>query len=313
MDTQLLSLFVEVARCGSFAEVARRRRLDPSSVSRAIKNLETELALRLFQRSTRRLSLSDAGRDYLNRVEPLLEELQQAADQARERGAEPRGKVRIGSSTAFGQQCILPLLKAFRLQHAQIELELLLSDSVVDPLAEALDLSLRLSPNFDSSLVGIKLFDVRYRLCASPDWLASNQPPAEPEALLDIDCLNLSHADFSSGWSYRSAAGAEQQLPVRGSLLLSSPLALREAALLGLGPALLADWLVEHDIRHGRLLPLLEHCEFSAQNFDTAAWLLYPSRTYVPAKTRLCIEFFKQALQSGPGNVCISKTDSANQ
>ena len=144
MDVSTLQLFIEVVRQGSFAAVARDRQLDPSSVSRAIANLEKELGVRLLQRTTRQLSPTEAGLTYFERVEPLVEELQQALAVTTDMSQQPKGQLRITASVSFGLTCIVPLLPQLEAQYPDLTVDLLLTDAVVDLLAERVDVAVRL-------------------------------------------------------------------------------------------------------------------------------------------------------------------------
>ena len=170
MDISTLQIFVEVMRQGSFAAVARDRDLDPSSVSRTIAALEKELGVRLFQRTTRRLSPTEAGTVYFERIEPLVEEMQQAIDIALDTAGQPKGTLRVTASVSFGQKCIVPLLPDFGFRYPELAIDLFLTDAVVDLFAERIDLAIRLGLLTDSTLVAQPLMRTRYRVCASPQY-----------------------------------------------------------------------------------------------------------------------------------------------
>lgn len=154
-----MRMFVEVARRGSFAAAARDRDVDPSSVSRAVALLEEELGVRLFQRTTRRVALTEAGEIYLARVTALVDELDFARDEARGVSTGPVGTLRLTASVAFGNTCLVPLLPEFRERYPGVKLELLLTDTVLDLVAERVDLAIRLGRRFDADFIATKLFD----------------------------------------------------------------------------------------------------------------------------------------------------------
>lgn len=296
MDFENLRIFVEVVRRGSFAAVARDRNLDPSSVSRAVATLEDELGTRLFQRSTRRMGLTEAGNLFFGRVEVLVDELDHARDEVHTVGTHPVGTLRLTASVSFGHLCLLPLLPKFRAQYPALKLELLFTDTNLDLLSERVDLAVRLGASLDTSLIGIKLFNSRYRVCASPAYLARAQPLRTPQDLATHKCLAFTLADFRSRWLFRDASGEVSEVAIDADVVISSALALRECALAGLGPTLLANWLVDEDIRQGRLIDPFPQYRATATNFETAVWLLYPSRSYLPNKVRVMIDFLKQNL-----------------
>lgn len=296
MNRDDLALFLDVARLGSFAAVARQREMDPSSVSRAIAGLEAAIGVRLFQRSTRTLTLTEAGEQYLFRAAPLLEELDRIAAEARQMQARAAGTLRLSAAVSFGQFCIVPLLGAFRDRHPEVRLECLFTDANVDLVAERVDLAIRLGPTVEGDLVVAKLMDTAYRVVAAPGYLAGAPALAVPADLAAHRVLMLPLAAFRSRWQFRDAAGMVTEQPIGGDIVLSPATALRDAVLSGLGPALLPDWLVDGDIRAGRLTHCLPDWRVTPTTFATAAWFVYPSRAFLPLKVRVMIDFLRQSL-----------------
>jgi DNA-binding transcriptional LysR family regulator len=298
MDHDAISLadlkcLADVAREGSFAAVARKRGVDPSIVSRTIASLEAELGFRLFDRTTRRLNLTEAGAIYLERSRTLVGELEAARQEAGDALRRPSGLVRITASTAFGTHWLTPRLRTFMEAYPDIAMEALLTDAVVDIAAERIDLAVRLAVRPEGELVATKLMDTRYHVVASSDYIEREGPLQQPGDLATRQCLLLTLPGYRSRWSFRRD-GASADVEVAGRLAISSPAAIRSAALDGMGPALLADWMVQEDLRQGALVDLLPDWEATAAAFDTAAWLLYPSRDYIPAKVRVLIDFLRQ-------------------
>ncbi|WP_299142733.1 LysR family transcriptional regulator [uncultured Tateyamaria sp.] len=295
MDTDALRTLQLVAHHQSFAGAARVQDVDPSSVSRLVATVEAQLGLRLFQRSTRQLTVTEAGALYLSRVGPLLDDLDLARDAAVRIGTQPGGRVRLTASVAFGQEVIVPQLGALRRQLPEIELELVLSDQTLDLVAAQVDIAVRLAPAPKGDLISTRLMSTRYRVVASPAYIAEHGAPPTPAALAAHDCLRMTLPDYRTEWRFLTG-GAETVVHVSGPLLISNALALRAAARAGLGPALLADWMTDSDIARGDLVDLFPHHAVTATAFDTAAWLLYPSRAYLPAKVRAVIDFLRAQL-----------------
>jgi len=293
MNIDSLKLFVEVSLLGSFAAVARKLNMDPSSVSRAIAQLEEQLGLRLFQRTTRRLVLTETGEIYLQRIAPLLNEFHHALDEAHKVSKGPSGNLRITASVAFGQVCLLPHISEFRDLFPDITLELQLTDSVVDLISEGVDLACRLAPKSDSGLIGTRLFNTHYQVCVSPEYFKSMPEITRPEDLEQHNCVVFTLPEYRSKWVFKDTDSNLINIQIKSNIAISSALALKESALSGMGPVLLADWLVREDIAQGRLIPLLNQYQVTAEDFDTAAWLLYPSRNFLPYKTRSMIDFLK--------------------
>lgn len=296
MELSNLELLVETVRCGSFAAVARQRDLDPSSVSRAIASLEQDVGVRLLQRTTRRLSLTEAGEVYLQRIEPLVQELLRAREEAIGVSAAPSGTLRLTCSVAFGQVCLVPLLAAFREAYPELKLDLLMTDENLDLIEKRIDLAIRLAPSPEADVIGSKLKATRYRVVAAPEYLRTQGAISRPEELQSRSCLFFTFPEFRSQWLFRDRDGLVREIPVKGDIAMSNALALRQAALSGLGPALLADWLVEQDLSDGRLLDVFPDHDVTATSFDTGAWLLYPSRAYLPNKVRVAIDFLRKHL-----------------
>lgn len=291
-----MKIFVEVARRGNFAAVARDRDVDPSSVSRAVALLEDEVGVRLFQRSTRRVMLTEAGEKYLAHVSALVEELDHARDEARGLSIDPAGTLRLTTSVAFGNTCVIPLLPEFRRRYPNIKLELLLTDTVVDLVSERVDLAIRLARRFDADFIATKLLDTEYRVCASPEYLKTNKVPSCPQELQNHKCLLFPLPDFRSRWVFKNKKGITEEVPVHGDVTILNALALRACALSGMGPVLLANWLIDDDIAQGRLINLFPKYRVTANDFDNAIWLGYPSRAHLPNKVRVMIDFLKQHL-----------------
>lgn len=296
MDIQHLKTFVEVAEQGSFANAARRLDLDPSAVTRAVAALESKLGARLLQRTTRKVTLTEAGAIYLERVRPLLQELEGANEELQTSTGQVRGTVRVTASVAYGQTMLVPLLPALHAAHPAMEVDLLLSDAVVDLVSQRIDVALRLGPVSDLSLIGLRLQPIRFRVCASPAYLRQHGRPRTPSDLAQCECLRFPLPGYRTQWTFRDRAGQIETVPVSGWLVMSTALALHRAAMDGLGPALLGNWLIDTDIAAGRLIDLFPKHEVTATNFESAATLLYASREHLPRRVRAFVDFVKARL-----------------
>ena len=287
METNLIRLMIDVARHGSFAGAARQHRLDPSSISRTVAQIEAELGFRIFQRTTRSMSLTEAGRRYLKKVEAVLQELDAAAEEAGALHAAPKGWLRMTASVAFGNRCLVPLLPRFRADFPELQLELILSDDNLDLVGEGFDLAIRLGPSLSGDLVGSRLFDTTYRVCASRAYLKKAPGLRRPTDISAVACVLFTLPEFSSRWLFRDSRGAVTEIPVKGDIFISNALALRECALAGLGPALLPNWLIDDDIAGRRLINLFPAYRVTATTFDTAAFVLYLRRQLKQSGLRL--------------------------
>jgi DNA-binding transcriptional LysR family regulator len=303
MNIADLTLFAETVRLGSFAAVAKARGVDPSSVSRGVAGLEAELGVRLFQRTTRSLSLTEAGDIYLARALPLIEELARIGEAAREIRAEPKGTLRLTASVTFGQAMILPLLPAFRAAYPDIRLECLFTDQNLDLITDRIDLAIRLAPGIEGDVIAARLMTTRYRIVAAPGYLAGAPPLAVPQDLAAHKLLLFTIRPFRTQWRFRDAAGRLTDVAVRGDITISPAGAILDAALAGLGVALLPNYLTDPQIAAGRLIRCLAPWDVTATSFDTGAWLVYPSRSFLPGKTRAMIDFLRAALPETPAIV----------
>ncbi len=296
MDTDLLKTVSLVGQQGSFAAAARVLGVDPSSVSRAVATTEATLGFRLFQRTTRSLTVTEEGEIYLRRVTPLLEELEAAREEAGEAQRTPSGTLKITASVAFSHECVVPHLGAFQAMNPDISVELLPTDANLDITANGIDLAIRLGAAPSGDLISTRLLRTRYVVCASPGYLAKHEPIRTPHNLATHDCLRFALPEFRTRWRFRRGDGAAFEVPVKGRTVIANALALRRAALDGLGPVLLADWLVGRDLTKGHLVDLFPDHDCTATEFDTGAWALYPSRSYLPRKVRVMIDFLRKTL-----------------
>jgi DNA-binding transcriptional LysR family regulator len=299
MNLADLALFAETARLGSFAAVAKVRGTDPSTISRKLAALEDTLGVRLFQRTTRSLSLTEAGDLYLTRALPLIEELARIGAEARETRAQPKGILRLTASVTFGQAMILPLLPAFREAYPDIRLECLFTDQNLDLIADRVDLAVRLAPAIEGDVVAARLMTTRYRVVAAPAYLASAPPLLTPKDLAHHKLLLFTIRPFQTRWLFRQD-GLTQEVPVQGDVTISPAGAILDAANAGLGVALLPNYLTDPEIAAGRLTRCLATWEVTATSFDTGAWLVYPSRSFLPLKTRAMIDFLTASLPRVP-------------
>ena len=301
MDIATLKIFVEVMRAGSFAAVARVHDVDPSSISRTIAILEGELGFRLFQRTTRRLAATEAGALYFERMQPVIDEMDRVGQEARDIVAEPAGRLRVTASVSFGHTVLVPLLPRLRSAYPDLSIDLMLTDAVLDLITEKIDVAVRLGPRIDAGLIGTQLMRTRYHVCASPAYLKAAPKLRVPPDLSGHGCLLFPYPGYRSQWRFRAKNAEVIEVPVNGAVTISNALALHRAALDGLGPVLLADWLVRQDMQRGRLVDLFPKYEVTATDFETAAWVLYPSRAYVPRKVRAFIDVLKSRTRTSNG------------
>ena len=299
MQLESLQLFVEVMRHGNFADVARAHDMAPSSVSRSIAALERELGARLFQRSTRKLTPTEAAAVFYHRLQPALREIESARVAASDLQREISGTLRVSAPAVFTNSAIVPLLPEFSRLYPQLRLDLQISDRYVDLLEDGIDAAIRLGSLADSSLVARRLADMTFRICASPDYLQRHGEPRIPADITDHECLLFPRTGHDLDWLFRDAGGQIERIGIDGRIQIANSASILACAIAGLGLALLPDWLLRDPLADGRLQPLFADYEVSATDFDSAVWILYPSRSYLPQKTRVFVDFLAQHYPTG--------------
>lgn len=293
LDLAAVALVVELASAGSLAAAARRLHLSSMAASRLLARLEQDVGVRLVQRTTRSLSFTDDGLAFLPHAQALVEEHEAALAALHGRSGEPSGLLRMSASLAFGRKVMAPIIVDFMQAHPRIEVELQLTDAVVDIVAEGLDLGIRIAELPDSSLIARRLADSPRRLVAAPAYLARFGAPERLEELGDHLCLT---STLSPRWAFRSGAG-RRHLTVRGRFSANSLDAVHEACVGGLGIANLSDWRVREELASGRLREIVL-ADVSPE--PLVIWAVYPTRRMVPAKVRLFIDALAARL-AGPG------------
>ena len=297
MQLDSLKIYQEVVRTGSFSVVARQREVSPSSITRVVNQLEQQLGTRLLQRSTRRLALTEAGKLFFDRISPLLEELEQTQAELKDLSSSPKGKIRITASPSFGTTRLAPALLEFGRRFPELAIDLVLTDKVVDVLEENFDLAIRHGPLPDSSLFAQRLLTVRYRVCASPMYLAKHPTLTHPAELSTHTCLVFDMPAFRRQWKFRDQQNSEFDVTINSRMQVNSGMVLRQWALGGAGIVLLSDWLIGDDLTSGSLVDLFPNYDVTPSEFHPNIWLIYPSRSYVPEKISLIANFLKSYFQ----------------
>ncbi|MGF1511681.1 MAG: LysR family transcriptional regulator [Myxococcota bacterium] len=300
MDSDALQILIQVARTKSFAAVARERGVAGSSISRTIAALEQELGVRLLQRNTRKVSVTEAGESFIHSVEPLVKSLERAKARVRDAARHPRGLLRITASPTFALLNLVPLLPEFSRRYPEIRLELVLTDALLDLTEGAFDIAIRQGDLPDSSMVAHRLCTMTYVCCAAPSYLRDHGTPERPVELAEHQCLRYPVRGYGARWLFRTKGSRRTiSVSVSGSLTLSLGMAIRECAVRGMGVAVLPRWNVAADLASKQLIRLFPRHEVTASTFRTAAWLLFPSRAHLPPKVRVFRDFVKSAFRAG--------------
>ena len=189
------------------------------------------------------------------------------------------------------QQQIVPLLPQLAKLYPDLSIELILTDSYLDLIEERIDVAIRLGTLQDSSYMVKHLQKMKFYICASPDYLNKHGQPQTPQAIANHNCLLFPRARYNLDWLFKDGIGKITEVKIRGKYLLTNSLAIKQCAIAGMGLALLPDWLVDSDLKSGTLVRLLAEYDVTATNFDSSIWLLYPSRAYIPVKTKVFIDY----------------------
>jgi len=290
MDLETLELFIDVMRQRNFTEIARKRDLAPSSVSRTITGLEEELGVKLFQRSTRKLAPTEAAIIYYQRISSIVSELESAKQMATDITEEPRGTLRVTASVTYGQMFIVPHLPELEKLYGSLSIELMLTDTWMDLIENRIDVAVRLGSLPDSTYITKKLSKMEFYICASQKYIENHGKPRALQEIKNHNCLLFPRTGHSLDWLFRNEDGHITDIPVSGKYLITNSQAIKQCAISGMGLALLPDWLINEEIKSGKLVRLFEHYDVSATDYNSAVWLLYPSRDYVPLKVRVFMD-----------------------
>ena len=251
---QAMRVFQAVVQNGSFSSAGRRLGFSAPWVTRQIQALEQELGARLFNRTSRRLALTEAGELYLRQVEQILQQIEDTKAAVANLQAVPRGTLRVHSRVLVGMQHVLPALPRFLAANSEVKVDLVMSNFAVDLVERNVDVDIRIGKLADSSLIARKLATSERIVCAAPAYLARHQAPRTPTDLARHNCLTYRINLGRPVWRFLDRAGALTEVPVTGNLQSDSGPALVSAALAGLGIALLPDWSIIGDLRAGRLV-----------------------------------------------------------
>lgn len=280
-NMKAMKAFVAVARCGSFASAARRLNLSTSSVSRLVNDLEDWLQSPLLRRTTRNLTLTDVGEQYLARCEEIVSAWESLEMDAMAGAAAPRGRLHIAGAATPVRKRIVPLLPEFLNAYPEVKIELHLEDKPVDLIAEGIDVAIRIGDLQDSSMIARKFGEISLKLTASPAFLAQYGRPKRIDDLPSFPCL----ADMTPRYGRNWVIGSK--IPVDGPVAANNGEIIREMTLAGLGISLLPDFIVEKDIEAGSLSALFE----DAHEEQIGIYTLLPVRRQITPAARAFSDF----------------------
>ncbi|HEX8615726.1 MAG TPA: LysR family transcriptional regulator [Telluria sp.] len=284
-----ISTFVEVVARGSLSAAARAEGIAPAMIGRRLDALEARLGVKLLQRTTRKLALTDEGAAFLEDCQRILGELEEAEAAVAERSARASGHLLVSAPAGFGRQHVAPLLPSFLAEHQEVTVNLNLNDRVVDVVGEGVDVAIRIASLSDSSLVGVKLADNQRVLVASPAYLKRH---GMPETLADLarhNCLAISSEGSQRGWTFRDN-GKLVTLKVAGNMVCNDGEVLHDWALAGKGLAWRSMWEVGTEIEAGQLCTVLDR--FAAPGNDIHA--VFAQRRHLPLRIRAFVDFLRR-------------------
>lgn len=288
--------FVQVVDRGSVTGAAESLGVAPSAVSRRLKELEARLGAQLLQRTTRRMSVTEAGRAFHAQCQRILADLDEAEAEVSNRAGALNGGLRVAAPASFGVGHLTPVLVAFMRANPGVLLDVDFSDRPVDLVAEGFDLAVRIGNLRDSSLVARKLTDVRSVCCAAPGLLAERGTPQHPDALRDWPALCYTGTERPEIWRYRTGDGNEGSVHLSPRLLASSGSALRDAAIAGEGVIMTPSFVAHRAIDEGKLVPFL--CDFHWP--ERAIFAVYPQTRHLTARARAFIDHLRRSIGPNP-------------
>lgn len=286
MDTILtMRTFCAVVSEGSFVAGARKLSISPALASKYVAQLEERLSARLLNRTTRSISLTGEGRSYYDRAQQLLAEFDSLETSVQHLSDNPRGKLTIAAPVLLGEDFLTSALADFLTLYPEIEIEARLADRYVNLIDEGFDLAIRIGKLEDSSLIARRLAVIQPQICASPDYIDRFGAPTHPRDLADHICIIDSNYRGGSTWEIETPDGAEK-INVKGRYITNNTASCRKMALKGLGIANTPGFVVEQDIRAGRLVKLLQDYPRSR----IGLYALYPHSRHLAHKVRICVD-----------------------
>ena len=289
-------VFARVVDAGSFSGAARQLGLTPSAVSRQVARLEGVLRVRLLERTTRKLRLTEAGSAAFTRCQALVAAAREVMALSDSQSATPRGLVRVSMPKAFGRQVVHPLMPAFLARYPEVDVQLIITDRTVDLFEESVDLAIRITDAPPPGLAGRPLTTIRHLVCASPQYLAAHGTPAHPRDLAQHSCLYLGEDERDRHWRFQRGA-EEATVRVSGRYVANHSEVRLDGARQHLGIASLPEFTAREALAKADLVTVLDDWEHKTDYAGTA-WLLYPPNRFLAAKLRVWIDFLVAALGS---------------
>ncbi|MBO1896017.1 LysR family transcriptional regulator [Shewanella sp. BF02_Schw] len=295
-----MAILVTVVEQGNFSQAARKLGVTPSAVSRQISRLEDALGIKLLQRTTRQLALTESGKITFDYCKQMLESAEQAVNASTSTTSTVSGLLRVAAPKSLASRVLRPLFVEFLKCYPDIQLHLKVTDRVLDPIHDGVDFLIHINDNPIEALVNVKIGRVEQVLCASPDFLANHDLPTHPEDLKYLACLCLGENTVDNRWRF-SNKNQQATVQVTGPYLINHSEMRCDAIEQGFGVGGLPDYIAQQGIEAGTLIPLLEDWQLQG-NYHGDICLQYVQSKYMPNKNRIFIDFMKQ-------NLLVTKSD----
>ncbi|NKM58778.1 LysR family transcriptional regulator [Rhizobium anhuiense] len=280
-----LTVFGRVVECGGFSAAARRLNMSVTMVGNHVQSLEDRLGVRLLNRTTRKVSLTETGKYYYERSSQILAELEEADRTAGALSSTPRGTLRVYTSSAI-VRFLLPVVSEYMELYPSISLDFSVGERMVDMIEDGYDLVMRTVPPPDSSLVARKLTPWRHMLVCSPAYFETHPMPKKPAEVAEHNCLQYAYYPYGDEWRFEDGAGNPESVKIGGNVVSNSAEMLRFLTLTGRGIFLAPSFVVFDDIAEGRLVKVMP--DYRPVEFNINA--VYPNRSHLPTKVRLFID-----------------------
>jgi DNA-binding transcriptional LysR family regulator len=288
-----IPVFIAVVERGGFSAAAKLLGISKSAVSKRINQLEKNLGVKLLHRTTRKISLTEAGEHFFEHAVIANNAAKDAEEAVTQLQGEPQGRLRINTPMSFGRLHIAPLIPAFLKRYPKISIDMVMSDEVIDIVGSGFDVAIRSGILADSNLIARKLAPLRSVLCASPEYLEQHGYPQKLPDLKQHNCILFSYSRDLKEWTFNQK-GFSEAIEISGNYQVNNSEALQEALLQGIGIGRLPTFVASPDIKAGRLIPLFEEYDMLEQSI----YAVFLERQYMPAKVRAFIDFAIEYLGS---------------
>jgi len=284
-----------VVDTGSISEASRVFDVQPSSISRQLSALEQELGVRLLNKTTRNIGLTEAGQKYYAYSQRIVAEFDQAKRAVNDLQENPKGTLKVSMTVGFGESIILPLMSEFMALYPNIELELELTERVVDLVEENIDVAIRSGRLPDSTMIAKHLANNNFLLCASPQYLATNKTPQQPEDLLHHQCIRYSYTRWKD-WYLMT--GEKTKLNLNNGISINSVNGQKQLVLNNTGIALMPHWAIKNELSEGTLIHVMPELVFSPYEEMSSTYAIYLKRDMISRKARVFLDFIGERINS---------------